>query len=249
MTAPNSFYVSRTPMETVGDHKVFLVYGDKIRGTSDKLDNFTDYAIWRQYPGTIPKGEFWIDDATEKSERPFMVSHMLAVEHAMDDGDSYDKAETLAKKIETRARRRALGIEAPKKGAQIPRSKLGSVLFRWSDGMVAHWIDGDYVRNEFDEDFYGGGHPSVYPYVPKGIIIIERGIRDDDVKPYEGHEKTEYNAMGRGKNYDTAHHQYADLIEDYMRHHPDKADAVLKRLGNPKLEPIPGSTIGRASAA
>lgn len=80
-------------------------------------------------------------------------------------------------------------------------------------------VDGNYIRNNIDIDFVGGGNPSRYQYVPKGELWVEK-LSDgnkNDIDAFIEHEYVECERMkNKGESYDVAHEK-ASEVEKIIR--------------------------------
>ena len=57
-------------------------------------------------------------------------------------------------------------------------------------------VDGYEVRSFLDVGFIGAGHPVRCPYIPKGVMWVEKGFRIEDQRAFiEGHEVPEMETM------------------------------------------------------
>lgn len=242
-----NFHVGAKPWQTVHDLDVWIVDGDAVRNKGDV--KFTDAADHYMFPKLIPMNELWISKDIDKDQWPFLRDFLLTLHREMGEGESYTKAEEAAEKTEEKERERADPVKRTKKGEKIPLSAFGPVIRKFSDGVVVRWVDGDLIRNKFIDSFTEGGNDYAYPQFPaKTVGLDDDGTDKADIPFILIHEKRERNLMESGLSYDKAHAK-ANELEGYARAHPKEAEAILKRLGNPKLEPVPGSTIGRSSAA
>ena len=93
------------------------------------------------------------------------------------------------------------------------------------DGTKVFLVDGDWVRDNMNDEFIGGGHGFQDNYIPKDEIWSEL-VRDPvDNKEILVHEIIEYIFMKYfHKNYDDSH-EVANSVEDTIRRLPDKPGA------------------------
>lgn len=92
--------------------KIYLIDGAKLRQNQDP--NFCFGGHWKVYE-YIPKGEVWIDDATQEKERKYVIVHELYELKLMLHGKNYDNAHDYANAAEKEARRND-GVAAFLKG-------------------------------------------------------------------------------------------------------------------------------------
>lgn len=91
-------------------------------------------------------------------------------------------------------------------------------------GYKVYSVDGNYVRNNIDIDFNGGGNPSRYQYVPDKQIWIEKlsNNAESDIMGYTVHEYIECERMKKlGETYEVAHDR-ASQVEKKVRKHYEK---------------------------
>lgn len=88
------------------------------------------------------------------------------------------------------------------------------------DGTTIYSVDGDYVRNNLEVDFIGGGHGYVYTFIPKNEIWIEQRFSQDDQTFFLMHEMIERLLMIHAKwTYNKAH-AFANDVERVLRGAP-----------------------------
>lgn len=104
---------------------------------------------------------------------------------------------------------------------KLPKKQIGKYR-----GYKVYEVDGNYVRNNIDIDFVGGGNPARYQYVPEGELWIER-LGDNektDVMGFIKHEYTECERMKKlGETYEEAH-EVASEVEKKLRKKIDKEE-------------------------
>ena len=186
-----------------GNFVIVLVDGEYIRKYLD--EEFTNFGQhYRQR--YIPENEFWIDEATDPSERVFFIDHLLVENRLMSEGDSYDFALKAADVVEKRERRRSDVSIKPRLGSNSYKSKLVKIK-QYEFGNPAVWIvDGKKVRDIFNIDFVEGGHDLVYNFIPKGEIWIDNvNYESDNFCFILAHEEYERKLMADGMEYHNAH--------------------------------------------
>src|SRR3989338_8353014 len=94
-----------TKPDVLSKHKditIRLVSGKKVRRYYDPSFSFGGHPYVYSY---VPKKEIWIDDATRKAERKYIVIHEIEEYERMKRGMSYDNAHDYANAAEKQARR------------------------------------------------------------------------------------------------------------------------------------------------
>jgi hypothetical protein len=86
-------------------------------------------------------------------------------------------------------------------------------------------VDGNYVRNNIDIDFNGGGNPSRYQYVPDDELWIEKLSNnvETDIMGYTVHEYVECERMkNMGETYEVAHDKASQIEKKVRKHYEQK---------------------------
>lgn len=105
-----------------------------------------------------------------------------------------------------------------------------------SPNTRVYLVNGQYVRDNLDQDYTQGGHWKVYPeFIPKGEVWIDRALdTDEDRKATLLHEIVEMGAMGesRGKDtvYENAHNNIANPAEAKGRANPALLDGMIQEV-------------------
>ena len=98
------------------------------------------------------------------------------------------------------------------------------------DGTTIYVIDGNQVRDLYDEDFLKGGHGYCYSYIPKNEIWIEKDVIYDNEPELLAHEIFEYFQMKNlGLTYEKAH-SHAESIELALRQINIIAEKINKKF-------------------
>ena len=198
--------IDRRHLSDERGHHVFLVNGEKVRGLSRTLEEFTDYAIHDDFPRDIPESEVWVDSAMAAERRRLLVEEALNRAKYLAAGfsskDAYDKA--LAR---SKAHLEKLsGRKTARKHGKVPS---GIRLRKYKDlpgGMTAWIVDTDLVRKTFKTDFVEGGNGYAYPWQPKDEVWIADDARPDEREFILDHETHELADMrDRGMGYQEAH--------------------------------------------
>ena len=93
------------------------------------------------------------------------------------------------------------------------------------DGTKVFLVDGDWVRDNMNDEFIGGGHGYQDDYIPEDEIWSEFVVDPVDNKEILIHEIIEYIFMRYfHKKYDDSH-EIANSVEDTIRRLPDKPGA------------------------
>lgn len=115
---------------------------------------------------------------------------------------------------------RAVGIPVQTKQAAAMAPQGETIEQTLPDGTHVVEVDGEYVRNNIDAGFIGGGHSHAYPrFIPKDQIWIGEGHSLDDQKKFLLHEAIELALMRQGVDYGLAH-DTANRIESQARGTP-----------------------------
>ena len=95
------------------------------------------------------------------------------------------------------------------------------------DGAKVFLVDGDWVRDNMNDEFIGGGHGFQDDYIPEDEIWSELVKDPVDNKEILIHEIIEYIFMKYfHKKYDDSH-EIANSVEDTIRRLPDKPGAPM----------------------
>ena len=96
----------------------------------------------------------------------------------------------------------------------IPKEDVGKYNGKYDIVLV----DGNYIRQHGCVDFIGGGHHSVYSWIPENILAVEDMKNPKDIAPLAVHEGTEKDKMdNENMDYDTAHDEEANPAEEEVR--------------------------------
>lgn len=205
---------------------VWLVDGEYIRKfISEDFINFDQH----YHLNFIPKNEFWIDVANKHHEVKFYIDRLYIESRLMVAGKSYAEAYRIATIHDIRERAKLKIIKDIRK-RKLPKEKLVKKVHKklLINRKIKVWlVDGSLVRSLFFNDFAGGGHDKVYPFIPKNEIWIDDDITDKEKKFLILHEMHERTLMTLGSSYSEAHAS-ATEVEDYCRHNPKKIERVLK---------------------
>jgi hypothetical protein len=100
-----------------------------------------------------------------------------------------------------------------------------------TNDVLVYLVDGEEIRNTYDDDYTEGGHHFRWDFIPKDEIWIER-MRDPSEHRFNlFHELYERGRMMReGTPYEEAH-QKAAHVEQFLRSHPERLNAYLKMVG------------------
>jgi len=95
------------------------------------------------------------------------------------------------------------------------------LIFTLYDGTKIYCVNGNEVRDVYDEDFLKGGHGYAYKYIPKDEIWIELDVIVDNEPELLGHEIIEYYEMKEDNSitdeeYEKAH-GHAESVEEALR--------------------------------
>jgi len=86
-----------------------------------------------------------------------------------------------------------------------------------SEKIIIEFVDGQKVRDEYDQDFTMGGHHYRYDFIPENEVWIEKE-KEEDMLATIVHELTERTAMKYlGEDYDKAHSDFANNVEKDFR--------------------------------
>jgi hypothetical protein len=175
--------------------KIKLVDGNKLRSTKD-----IDFGVIGRHEIDIyvPENEIWFDRAYLK-EKEFIFSD-LEEHKRLVKKYGYEKAKAIERK------------KMPGGDPKMARVKL----IKTESKMKIVLVDGPYVRQHFDSNFFFGGHPLVYDYVPKGEIWIDNAVVPEERPFVIAHEVYEYQLMKKGMSYSNAH-DYACAREKEVR--------------------------------
>ena len=94
-------------------------------------------------------------------------------------------------------------------------------------GINVWLVDGKKVREQYNEDFIGGGHHYVYDFIPVPDIWLEETIVDNERGFFLTHELHERRRMASGMEYQKAHNE-ASAIEQEARKLPQNLGKILR---------------------
>ncbi len=96
--------LDKEPMVTLTDGtKVFIVSGMDVRNTKSPEFIGGGHDLVYDY---VPKGEIWLDDEVDETDRPFILFHEIYERNLMSQGWDYDRAHNSANKLEGKLRKR-----------------------------------------------------------------------------------------------------------------------------------------------
>jgi hypothetical protein len=90
-------------IEEKGNTKIYLVDGAKVRQNLDPSFCFGGHWLVYNY---VPKGEVWMDNATQEAEIKYIMVHELYELQLMSQGKDYNNAHDFANAAEKEARRK-----------------------------------------------------------------------------------------------------------------------------------------------
>ena len=179
----------------------------------------------------IPKNEFWIAKEVMKNEGSFYIEHLLIENRLMKKGLSFEDAFRIASAAEKRERVKS-ELSKKLKRILIKSSlikKARKKLIKKINGLKIWLVSGEIVRDEFSEDYRGGGHDRVYDFIPKNEIWIDDDIPKNERKFIVLHELKERQLMGKKMNYKNAH-SIATEFEDYSRKNPKEIRNLFEKI-------------------
>lgn len=110
-------------------------------------------------------------------------------------------------------------------GEESIRTKL--IFADKETGLNVWLVDGKAVREQFNEDFIGGGHHYVYDFVPENDIWLENTLVKDEIPFFLLHEMHEENKMRSGAEYQKAHND-ASAVELEARKLPQNVKQMIR---------------------
>jgi hypothetical protein len=213
-----------------GDLKIWIADGDYIRGHIE--EEFTNFAQHNQFP-FIPKGELWIDQATNTDDQKFYIDNMLVMNRLTAKGVPYDEALAAAEQEERKERRRSGDVKLlAHHGHRLPEGKDVHLRLwkKLQDGISVWIVNGRLVRSIFDIEFTEGGHDLVYKFVSSKEVWIENDDEEKERLYILVHELHERGLMAKGWSYDKAHAD-SSRLEYRCRQHPDQLHNALAKEG------------------
>lgn len=236
---------------------VWIVDGNYIRNNIDF--EFTNYGQHYRFK-FIPKNEFWIDKQINEGEEEFFIDHLLVENRLMAEGVNYSDAIDKADRIEKRERNQSklmTSIMAKKLSKKEIVEKIHKKLIKKFSKKIKIWIvDGELVRDVFNQWYTEGGHDLKYPFIPKNEIWIDDDLSKKEIPFIVLHEVHERRLMSKGWCYDKdlnnlpyiyepgkkikastkknpnffkSAHRSASHIEYFCRHNPKRLNAILER--------------------
>lgn len=218
-------------LEKIGERgklSIWVVDGMYVRQHLD--EEFTNSGQHFRF-NVIPEFEIWLDKEHDPDERKFIIDEALIEFKLMKEGESYDKAETIANLYQKTERAKTKdeililnnGKADP---AKVHLKKLGETKTKLSIWIV----DGRLVRSDFFIDFTEGGHDLVYKFVPKNEVWLDDDLSMAELPFVLIHELHERELMATGLTYHQAHAK-ASALEWKARNGIKDAKVVLNELG------------------
>lgn len=96
-----------------------------------------------------------------------------------------------------------------------------------ASGFIVWIVDGEYIRNNVDEEFTNFGHHYSFSFIPEKEFWIDKEHSGDETRYYIDHMLVENRLMAEGKDYDEASGR-ADLVEGRERHKSKLIEKELK---------------------
>jgi len=209
--------VKKKLWKKVGPYTIYLVDGALLRETITMEDvmkknvdytmaDFLDYGIHgdtKKHNGDrfpqIPKNEIWVSEQIDEFEKN--IALLTAYKHLeLSKKEGPEKAYNHAMDYEEELRKKF----ASKKHQDVHLKKYTSL----GDGkskIIVWVVDGEAVRDRFDENYIQGGHGYVYNYVPKNEIWLDNTLKGEEFPGVLTHEYVEMCHMRDGMKYDDAH--------------------------------------------
>jgi len=199
----------------------WLVDGEKIRKEID--ENFVQFDQHAHIP-FIPTDEIWIDKESNEDERKFFIDHVLREREFTNQGMTLQKAIAKASRLETHIRH---SLPRARKILESHHSRTEALAKihqeKWNeystDDFTVWLIDGEAVRDLYDNEYAEGGHDLVFPWIPHQEVWIEKILSPKErtfILVHELHERFLMSPAGGGKDYPHAH-KGATIIEDRFR--------------------------------
>ena len=206
----------------IGPYTSWIVDGEWIREHVD-ID-FTNFA-YHYAQKYVPDKQFWLDVDLGVKEYQFYLDNLIARYFAVkDDGMDTEEARAVGDKVEKKERSKANPHFKDIDSSNIDKKPVGKI------GSVRVFVvPGDQVR-ALDDDYWGGGHDLVYPYVkPKNSIWLDDSQLPKSYRKLLVHEFYERSIMAFGMSYEDAHYR-ASIVELYCRIYPKVTKTILEYL-------------------
>jgi len=173
-----------------------IVDGFKIRNTYD-----IDFGMLADYFNTpyLKPGEIWLDKIYLPEKKKII--------------SEYQESRRLMKKYGYEKAKKMLRFKKVK-GFKIETAKLK--LLKKQNKFKIYLVNGREIRDNFDPNFFNGGHYLVYKYIPKNEIWVDSVALTKERKYIIIHELHELKLMQQGKGYNDAH-DYANAAEKEVR--------------------------------
>ena len=137
---------------------IYSVSAFAVRNIEEDDEEFGMYATYLDMPSLVPRGEIWLAEEGQ-AEWPIFIAGAL---RWLETG-SYDEA---------------VGEERRQRGGcagEIDDTIYLHYFREVRDGKHNYnvwFVDGKLVRDRFKTDFVEGGHPYVYPWIPRGEVWL-----------------------------------------------------------------------------
>lgn len=196
-----------------GHYTVFLVNEEEVRNQSIKLQEFSNYGIYSDFPHLIPKHEIWISNHISEDERFILINEALCRIRHEKNGASPKKAYEIALKHDKAMRHKFLHskhIIIPTRNH--PSRQIYLKHYGTFKNIEIYIVDGTLVRDFYKTDFVEGGHDYVYHFVPRGEIWIDAEVEENERILIIIHELIERELMkNKHLSYNKAHEQASKL--------------------------------------
>jgi len=176
------------------DYDIYKVDGHALRNISKDFGVFFDWDTHYQLKD-IPKNEIWISNNIDTEEQFVNMATAFCFCKSIEQGMSSKRAFSKCSKMDKKIRKRIFHTSKSHKKIEVIDS-IYKKLYKTLENKIEVWIvDGEKVRNLYDENYIEGGHGYVYNYVPKDEIWLDSGLLDDELIPVLVHEYIEMKLM------------------------------------------------------
>ena len=191
----------------LGGYEIITVNAAGVRDLAKRDEEFTNFAIHRDFPDLIGRSEIWIDTRFFENEGFFYLGNAPTRLRAQERGIAEKSAYAAGLNVRDHLRERLVGARyrAGKAHERVPPRIYDRDYATLADVKrpVEVWLVlGNLVRSYYKTDYCEGGHGYVYPWIAKGEIWVEHDLEPAEVPYIVAHEYLELRLM-RDRRLDT----------------------------------------------
>lgn len=195
-----------------GQYKFYFVDDLEIRNSSLENEEFTNYALYEDFPNLIPRNEVWISKNISRDEASIIIDEALENIKLRLRGFSRELAYNLALSHSASERQKRIGMKLnPEEMSLVPLIPIADKIYirKLHSNLTTatiYLVNGNMVRSIYKHDFVIGGHGYVYQFIPLDEIWIEKDVPVEERILVLIHEAVERKLMKEQQmDYEQAH--------------------------------------------